>query len=135
MARDYEFFSIETDDLYNLWVSSIVGLFKYNLINFKKDIYYEGLEFIKRFTLKYDNQLYFGSTDGYLNFSPVKFYGSDLFFAENQNGSLNTKMIIFNIAIISVIFLRFIAYYRHKIMKNIERNKNTLDLNLTGLAP
>ncbi len=87
MARDYEFFSIETDDFYNLWVSSIAGLFKYNLMNFKTDIYYEGLEFNKRSTLKYDNQLYFGSTDGYLTFSPVKFYGSDLISAENQTGT------------------------------------------------
>jgi len=131
MARDYEFFSIETDDFYNLWVSSIAGLFKYNLMNFKTDIYYEGLEFNKRSTLKYDNQLYFGSTDGYLTFSPVKFYGSDLISAENQTDTLNTKMIILNMAIIFVIFLGFIAYYRHKIKKINERNKNTLGLNVT----
>lgn len=130
-AKDYEFFSIETDDFYNLWVSSIIGLFKYNLINFKTDIYYDDIEFNKRSSLNYDNQLYFGSTDGYLKFSPDKFFATDLISTENQNAKMDTKIIYFNIAIIFVIFLGVIAYYRFKIKKIIERNKNTLDLNVT----
>lgn len=50
---------------------------------------------------------------------------------ENQNAKMETKIIYFNITIIFVIFLGVIAYYRFKIKKIIERNKNTLDLNVT----
>jgi hypothetical protein len=72
-----EIFSLELDEFNFLWVGSKVGLIRLNTVNESFDLFLKDLEFNKRSSFNKDNKFYFGTTDGYITFSPKSFFSSE----------------------------------------------------------
>jgi len=72
-----EFFSLALDEFNFLWVGSKVGLIRLNTVNESFDLFLKDLEFNKRSSFNKDNKFYFGTTDGYITFSPKSFFSSE----------------------------------------------------------
>jgi hypothetical protein len=72
-----EIFSLALDEFNFLWVGSKVGLIRLNTVNESFDLFLKDLEFNKRSSFNKDNKFYFGTTDGYITFSPKSFFSSE----------------------------------------------------------
>jgi hypothetical protein len=72
-----EIFSLALDEFNFLWVGSKLGLIRFNTVNESLDLFMKDFEFNKRSNFKNEDKLYFGTTDGYITFSPKSFFSSE----------------------------------------------------------
>lgn len=72
-----EIFSIELDEFNFLWIGTKMGLVRFNVNTASFDLFMKDFEFNKRSSFKNEDKFYFGTTDGYVTFSPKAFYTSE----------------------------------------------------------
>jgi AraC-like DNA-binding protein len=68
-----ECYSLEIDELNQLWIGTAKGLVRYHTITAAVDIYLPDIEFNKRSSYNHKEALFFGSTEGLYEFNPRSF--------------------------------------------------------------
>jgi len=84
-----EIFSLELDEFNFLWIGTKLGLVRFNVNTESFDLFMKDFEFNKRSSHKNEDKFYFGTTDGYVTFSPMTFFSSDLTEYSGQTEPLN----------------------------------------------
>ena len=116
-----EIFSIELDEFNFLWIGTKLGLVRFNVNTASFDLFMKDFEFNKRSSFKNEDKFYFGTTDGYVTFSPTAFFTSEW---TNQNEIIeenHTNIYKFLLILAVGIILFLIIYmnrklnHRHKI--------------------
>ena len=72
-----EIFSLELDEFNFLWIGTKLGLVRFNINTASFDLFMKDFEFNKRSSFKNEDKFYFGTTDGYITFSPKSFFSSE----------------------------------------------------------
>jgi hypothetical protein len=127
-----EIFSLALDEFNFLWVGSKVGLIRLNTVNESFDLFLKDLEFNKRSSFNKDNKFYFGTTDGYITFSPKSFFSSEWtskyeFIKEN---SLVLYKYLLGFALVIILILVIYINKKPKIREIIQPPVR-IDLDLT----
>lgn len=122
-----ECFSLEKDNYYNLWIGTVNGIIRYNLITEDGEVFYNEIEFNKKSTFKINDKFYFGSTDGYFKFTTNKFRERSDF--ENITISNNSKSKWFPFQIFVFIGLSICFYVYHKWKLTQVMNKKNIEFN------
>ena len=115
-----EIFSLELDEFNFLWIGTKLGLVRFNVITESFDLFMKDFEFNKRSSFKSEDKFYFGTTDGYVTFSPMTFFSSDL---TGQNSLLveNHINIYKCLLILAVSIILFLVIYMNRKLKNQDR--------------
>ena len=115
-----EIFSLELDEFNFLWIGTKLGLVRFNVSTESFDIFMKDFEFNKRSSFKNENKFYFGTTDGYVTFSPMTFFSSDL---TGQNSLIEENQInIYKfLLILSAGIILFLVIYMNRKLKKQDR--------------
>jgi hypothetical protein len=115
-----EIFSLELDEFNFLWIGTKLGLVRFNVGTESFDIFMKDFEFNKRSSFKNENKFYFGTTDGYVTFSPMTFFSSDL---TGQNSLIEENQInIYKfLLILSAGIILFLVIYMNRKLKKQDR--------------
>ncbi|MDP4914983.1 MAG: hypothetical protein NWR46_11355, partial [Saprospiraceae bacterium] len=115
-----EIFSLELDEFNFLWIGTKLGLVRFNVSTESFDIFMKDFEFNKRSSFKNEDKFYFGTTDGYVTFSPMTFFSSDL---TGQNSLIveNHTNIYKFLLILAVSIILFLVIYMNRKLKNQDR--------------
>ena len=115
-----EIFSLELDEFNLLWVGTKLGLVRFNVSTESFDLFMKDFEFNKRSSHKNEDKFYFGTTDGYVTFSPMTFFSSDL---TGQNSLIveNHTNIYKFLLILAVCIILFLVIYMNRKIKNQDR--------------
>jgi hypothetical protein len=115
-----EIFSLELDEFNFLWIGTKLGLVRFNIGTESFDLFMKDFEFNKRSSFKNENKFYFGTTDGYVTFSPMTFFSSDL---TGQNSLIEeNKINIYKfLLILSSGIILFLVIYMNRKLKNQDR--------------
>ena len=115
-----EIFSLELDEFNFLWIGTKLGLVRFNVITESFDLFMKDFEFNKRSSFKSEDKFYFGTTDGYVTFSPMTFFSSDL---TGQNSLLveNHINIYKCLLILAVSIILFLVIYMNRKLNNRHR--------------
>jgi len=115
-----EIFSLELDEFNFLWIGTKLGLVRFNVSTESFDIFMKDFEFNKRSSFKNENKFYFGTTDGYVKFSPMTFFSSDL---TGQNSLIEENQInIYKfLLILSAGIILFLVIYMNRKLKKQDR--------------
>ena len=115
-----EIFSLELDEFNFLWIGTKLGLVRFNVNTESFDLFMKDFEFNKRSSHKNENKFYFGTTDGYVTFSPMTFFSSDL---TGQNTLIveNHTSIYKFLLILAVCVILFLVIYMNRKIKNQDR--------------
>ncbi len=115
-----EIFSLELDEFNFLWIGTKLGLVRFNVGTESFDIFMKDFEFNKRSSFKNENKFYFGTTDGYVTFSPMTFFSSDL---TGQNSLIEENQInIYKfLLVLSAGIILFLVIYMNRKLKNQDR--------------
>lgn len=123
-----EIFSLELDEFNFLWIGTKLGLVRFNVNTESFDLFMKDFEFNKRSNHKNEGKFYFGTTDGYVTFSPKTFFSSDLTgqnsFIEGNNTSIYKFLLILAVGIIL-----FLVIYMNRKLKTQDRIEIPVDNN------
>ncbi len=121
-----EIFSLELDEFNLLWVGTKLGLVCFNVNTESFDLFMKDFEFNKRSSHKNEDKFYFGTTDGYVTFSPMTFFSSDL---TGQNALIeeNHTSIYKFLLTLAVCIILFLVIYMNKKLKNQHRIEIPMD--------
>ena len=115
-----EIFSIELDEFNFLWIGTKLGLVRFNVSTASFDLFMKDFEFNKRSSFKNENKFYFGTTDGYVTFSPMTFFSSDLTGKNSLIVENHTNIYKF-LLILAVCVILFLVIYMNRKLKNQDR--------------
>jgi hypothetical protein len=123
-----EIFSLELDEFNFLWIGTKLGLVRFNVNTEFFDLFMKDFEFNKRSSHKNEDKFYFGTTDGYVTFSPMTFFSSDL---TGQNSLIveNHINIYKVLLILAVGIILFLVIYMNRKLKNQHRIEIPVDKN------
>lgn len=123
-----EIFALELDEFNFLWIGTKLGLVRFNVGTESFDLFMKDFEFNKRSNHKNEGKFYFGTTDGYVTFSPKTFFSSDLTgqnsFIEGNNTSIYKFLLILAVGIIL-----FLVIYMNRKLKTQDRIEIPVDNN------
>ena len=121
-----EIFSLELDEFNFLWIGTKLGLARFNVNTESFDIFMKYFEFNKRSSFKNEDKFYFGTTDGYVTFSPMTFFSSDL-TGQNTLIEENHTSIYKFLLILAVGIILFLVIYMNRKLKNQHRIEIPMD--------
>ncbi|MFN9380991.1 MAG: hypothetical protein ACK6BQ_13695, partial [Bacteroidota bacterium] len=121
-----EIFSLELDEFNLLWVGTKLGLVRFNVSTESFDLFMKDFEFNKRSSFKNEDKFYFGTTDGYVTFSPMTFFSSDL-TGQNTLIEENHTSIYKFLLILAVGIILFLVIYMNRKLKNQHRIEIPMD--------
>jgi hypothetical protein len=109
-----EMFSLALDEFNFLWVGSKLGLIRFNTVNESFDLFMKDFEFNKRSNFKKEDKFYFGTTDGYITFTPKSFFSSD--WASKNEYTEENSLVLYKylLAFALLIILILIIYINKK---------------------
>jgi hypothetical protein len=112
-----EIFSLELDEFNFLWIGTKLGLVRFNVNTASFDLFMKDFEFNKRSSFKNEDKFYFGTTDGYVTFSPTAFFTSEW---TNQNEFIeeNHTNIYKFLLILAVGIILFLIIYMNRKLNN-----------------
>ena len=121
-----EIFSLELDEFNFLWIGTKLGLARFNVNTESFDIFMKYFEFNKRSSFKNEDKFYFGTTDGYVTFSPMTFFSSDL---TGQNTLIEENQInIYKFLLMLLVgIILFLVIYMNRKLKNQDRIEIPMD--------
>ena len=127
-----EIFSLASDEFNFLWVGSKLGLIRFNTVNESFDLFMKDFEFNKRSNFKNEDKFYFGTTDGYITFSPKSFFSSE--WTSNNEYVKENSIVLYKylLGFALVIILILVIYINKKPkIREIIQPPVRIDLDLT----
>jgi hypothetical protein len=112
-----EMFSLALDEFNFLWVGSKLGLIRFNTVNESFDLFMKDFEFNKRSNFIKEDKFYFGTTDGYITFSPKSFFSSE--WTSNNEYIKENSMVLYKYLLgLALVIILILVIYINKKPKN-----------------
>jgi len=127
-----EMFSLALDEFNFLWVGSKLGLIRFNTVNESFDLFMKDFEFNKRSNFKKEDKFYFGTTDGYITFTPKSFFSSD-WVSKNEYTEENSLVLYRYLLAFALLIILILVIYINKKPKNssLIQPSSSIDMDTT----